>query len=35
MQATPASEYLVLEPGGDIFGVLATKDVERAFAHAG
>jgi len=35
MQATPASEYLVLDQGGDIFGVLATKDVERAFAHAG
>jgi Zn-dependent protease/CBS domain-containing protein len=35
MQATPASEYLVVEQGGDIFGVLATKDVERAFAHAG
>jgi hypothetical protein len=25
----------VLEQGGDIFGVLTTKDVERAFAHAG
>jgi hypothetical protein len=35
MQATPASEYLVLDQGGDIFGVLTTKDVERAFAHAG
>lgn len=34
MQRTPASEYLVVENGGDIYGVLATADVERAFATA-
>lgn len=34
MQATPASEYLVVEENGDIYGVLATTDVERAFATA-
>jgi Zn-dependent protease len=28
----PASEYLVVEPNGDIFGVLAAEDVERAVA---
>lgn len=34
MQATPASEYLVVEENGDIYGVLATADIERAFATA-
>ncbi len=34
MHATPASEYLVVDQRGDIYGVLATKDVERAFAQA-
>lgn len=34
MQRNPASEYLVVEPNGDVFGVLATADVERALAHA-
>lgn len=33
MRTTPASEYLVIDRAGDIFGVLATKDVEHAFAH--
>jgi Zn-dependent protease len=28
----PSSEYLVVEPNGDIFGVLAAEDVERAVA---
>jgi Zn-dependent protease len=32
MQATPASEYLLLEADGRIFGVLATEDVDRAFS---
>ncbi|MFF0267778.1 M50 family metallopeptidase [Kribbella sp. NPDC004536] len=27
----PASEYLVLDPAGGVYGVLATADVERAF----
>jgi hypothetical protein len=30
----PSSEYLVVEPSGEIFGVLATADVERAVARA-
>lgn len=32
MQHTPASEYLLVEPDGTIFGVLVTEDVDRAFA---
>jgi hypothetical protein len=32
MQHTPASEYLLLEPDGRLFGVLVTDDVDRAFA---
>ncbi len=28
----PSSEYLVVEPNGDIYGVLAAEDVERAVA---
>lgn len=34
LRATPASEYLVLEPGGAIYGVLSTLDVEKAFVKA-
>ncbi len=34
MQATPASEYVLLEPSGDVFGVLATSDVDAAFSRA-
>jgi Zn-dependent protease len=34
MQRNPASEYLLVEPDGSIFGVLATDDVDRAFAAA-
>jgi len=34
MTSRPASEYLVVEANGDIFGVLATADVERALAPA-
>jgi len=34
LRATPATEYLVLEETGEIYGVLATADVERAFAAA-
>lgn len=30
----PSSEYLVVEPTGEVFGVLATADVERAVASA-
>ncbi len=32
MQATPATEYLLVEADGSIFGVLVTEDVDRAFA---
>lgn len=32
MQRTPATEYLLLETDGTIYGVLATRDVDRAFA---
>jgi hypothetical protein len=32
MQATPATEYVLVEPDGRIFGVLATSDVDLAFA---
>ncbi|MFJ3978514.1 site-2 protease family protein [Streptomyces sp. NPDC090021] len=34
LRATPATEYLVLEPGGAIYGVLSTLDVEKAFVKA-
>jgi len=34
MQRTPASEYLLVEPDGGIFGVLVSEDVDRAFAAA-
>ena len=31
LRKTPASEYLVLDVNGEVYGVLATADVERAF----
>jgi CBS domain-containing protein len=34
MRATPSTEYLVVEPTGEIYGVLSTSDVERAFLAA-
>jgi Zn-dependent protease/CBS domain-containing protein len=34
LRATPSTEYLVVEPTGEIYGVLATSDVERAFLAA-
>lgn len=34
MQRTPATEYLLVEDDGTIFGVLSTDDVDRAFAAA-
>ncbi|AEW97529.1 MULTISPECIES: site-2 protease family protein [Streptomycetaceae] len=34
LRATPATEYLVVEATGEIYGVLATADVERAFVAA-
>jgi Zn-dependent protease len=32
---TPATEYLLLEDDGSVYGVLATADVERAFRETG
>lgn len=32
---TPAAEYLLVEPDGSIYGVLATADVDEAFKRAG
>ncbi len=34
MNRTPASEYLLVESDGSIFGVLATTDIDRAFRQA-
>ncbi|MBT2367468.1 site-2 protease family protein [Streptomyces sp. ISL-10] len=34
LRAAPATEYLVLEETGEIYGVLSTADVERAFVAA-
>src|SRR5581483_6798534 len=28
----PATEYLLVEPSGQVYGVLAAKDIDRAFA---
>jgi len=32
MQKVPASEYLLLDPDGTLYGVLVTEDVDKAFA---
>ncbi len=32
LQRTPATEYLLVEPDGAIYGVLSTADVDRAFS---
>ena len=34
LRETPATEYLVVEDTGEIYGVLSTADVERAFVAA-
>ncbi|MDX3075129.1 site-2 protease family protein [Streptomyces sp. MI02-7b] len=34
LRATPATEYLVVENSGEIYGVLSTADVEKAFLAA-
>lgn len=34
LRATPATEYLVVEGSGEIYGVLSAADVERAFVKA-
>jgi Zn-dependent protease len=33
-QRSPATEYLLIEPSGQVFGVLATSDLDHAFAGA-
>lgn len=35
MQRHSSSEYLLVEPGGAVYGVLVTNDVDRAFVGAG
>ena len=32
MRRAPATEYLLVEPSGQVYGVLAARDVDRAFA---
>jgi Zn-dependent protease len=34
VRKSPASEYLLIEPSGQVFGVLATSDLDHAFAGA-
>ncbi|MFI8964273.1 site-2 protease family protein [Streptomyces sp. NPDC053493] len=34
LRASPATEYLVVEEGGEIYGVLSATDVEKAFVKA-
>jgi Zn-dependent protease len=34
VRRTPASEYLLVEPSGQVYGVLATSDLDHAFAGA-
>ncbi|MGO8884818.1 MAG: site-2 protease family protein [Streptosporangiaceae bacterium] len=34
VQRHRASEYLLIEPSGEIYGVLAASDLDHAFAHA-
>ena len=34
MQATPSSEYLLVEPDGSVYGVLVTADVDAAFTRS-
>jgi Zn-dependent protease len=34
VRRTPASEYLLIEPSGAVYGVLATSDLDHAFAGA-
>ncbi|MEU1308630.1 site-2 protease family protein [Streptomyces cinnamoneus] len=34
LRATPATEYLVVEDSGEVYGVLSAADVERAFVAA-
>jgi Zn-dependent protease/CBS domain-containing protein len=34
MGGTPSSEYLLVEPDGQVYGILASSDVDQAFAKA-
>jgi Zn-dependent protease/CBS domain-containing protein len=35
LRRAPASEYLLVEPSGQVFGVLAARDVDQAFGGGG
>jgi len=32
MRRAPASEYLLVEPSGQVYGVLAARDLDHVFA---
>ena len=32
IRRAPATEYLLVEPSGQVYGVLAARDVDHAFA---
>jgi hypothetical protein len=34
VRKAPASEYLLVEPSGQVYGVLAASDLDQAFAGA-
>jgi hypothetical protein len=34
VRKAPASEYLLVEPSGQVYGVLATADLDLAFGGA-
>jgi hypothetical protein len=34
IRRAPATEYLLVEPSGQVYGVLATRDVDHAFSGA-
>ena len=34
MNRTPASEYVLVEPDGSVYGVLVSRDVDAAFQAA-
>jgi hypothetical protein len=34
IRRAPATEYLLIEPTGELFGVLAAEDVTKSFAKA-
>jgi hypothetical protein len=34
VRRSPATEYLLVEPSGQVYGVLAASDLDHAFAGA-